>query len=174
MHESARRALAKFYFDYRDALDRVQVADMGALNINGAAKDVIPHCTGFDIVAGPGVDVVITPGNIPEMHRCRYGAALSLNSFTFCPDPSMYKQQLVDLLVEEGLLFMTMCSEKCAVKHTTSNNPYGFGDEFRVKRDELERFFAIEFDILEFCEQNYGHPEYVLLARLRCRPTSAG
>ncbi len=167
VHDSARRAIAKFYFDYRDYLDSVKVADMGALNINGATKDIIGHCVGFDIVEGNGVDVVINPGFIPEEHKGRYGAVVSANSFVFCPDPVMYKKQIIDLLAPKGLLFLITCSEKCRNKHTTSDNRYGFQDSFRTTLRDLENFFSVEFDILEVGEMNYAHSDYVLLGRLK-------
>lgn len=166
VHESARRAIAKFYFDYRSYLDNTEIADMGALNINGATKDII-NCVGFDIVEGKGVDVVINPGFIPEEHKRRYGAVISANSFVFCPDPGMYKKQIIDLLAPNGLVFLITCSEKCKNKHTTSDNIYGFQDSFRVGLRDLEKFFSIEFDILELSELNYAHSDYVLLGRLK-------
>lgn len=52
MHNSVKRAIARFYFDNCDYLDQVQVADVGALNIHGSSREVISHCTGFDIVDG--------------------------------------------------------------------------------------------------------------------------
>lgn len=167
MHDSAKRAIAKFYFDYRDYLDGKKIADMGALNINGATKDVIQNCIGFDIVEGEGVDVVISPGLIPEEHKARYGAVISANSFVFCPAPDLYKKQIIDLLAPNGLLLLITCAAKCKNKHTTSDNQYGFTDTFRMDLREFESFFEPEFDILELSELNYAHPDYVLLGRLK-------
>lgn len=167
MHDAARRAIAKFYFDNKQYLDSTRVADMGALNINGSTRDVIPHVVGFDIVAGNGVDVVIAPGSIPDEHKQRYGAVVSCASFTFCPDPAAYKKQLIELLQPGGLLFLIMCSNKCRMQHSTSNNSYGFTDAFRLELKDLERFFSNEFEILELAETNYEHPDFNLLGRLR-------
>lgn len=173
MHNSVKRAIARFYFDNRDYLDQVRVADMGALNINGSAREVIPHCTGFDIVDGPGVDVRIEPGQIPEAHRGVYGAVLSISSFTFCPEPALYKRQLVDLLAPGGLLLLTCCSVHCKARHSTSSNGFGFADSFRVALPALAQFFASDFDLLEVSEQHYEHPDYVLVARLKPGQRSA-
>jgi len=167
MHDSAKRAIAKFYFDYRTVLDATRVADLGALNINGATKDVIAHAVGFDIVAGKGGDVVIVPGTVPPEHRHQYGAVVTSSSFSFCPDPLAYKKQIIDLLQPGGLLFLTMCSDKCQVRHSTSDNSYGFQDEFRLELRELERFFSTEFEILELTETHYTHPDFILLGKLR-------
>ncbi len=169
MHDSAKRAIKRFYNDdkFKSYLDSHPVADMGALNINGSTRDVISHCTGFDIVAGPGVDVVIQPGVIPPEHQHKYGAVISTSSFMCCPDPEMYKRQIIDLLSDGGLLFLTICSTKCTQKHSTSDNEYGYGDSFRVELKELERFFGIEFDVLELSELNYEHPDFVLIGQLK-------
>lgn len=167
MHQSAARAISKFYFDFRSYIDSSQVADMGALNLNGSTKDVIRHAVGFDIVAGPGVDVVIEPGRIPAEHRQRYGLVTSISSFTFCPHPAVYKQQIIDLLHPQGYMLLSMCSDKCRFKHTTSNNTYGFGDEFRMTRQQVEDFFGKEFKILELNETNYEHPDFVVVGKLK-------
>lgn len=167
MHEGARRAIARFYFDNREYLDGTKVADVGSLNINGAVKDVIPHCVGFDIVEGDGVDVIIEPGIIPEEHQKQYGAVIASSSFAYCADPYLYRRQLTDLLVPGGLLLLITCSVKCAVEHSTSNNKYGFKDWIRMEFRGFEKFFATEFEILELAEINYGHQDYVLVGKLR-------
>lgn len=167
MHASAARAVSKFYAEFRPYVDSSLVADVGALNLNGSTKDTIRHAVGFDIVAGPGVDVVIEPGHIPAAHRHRYGLVVSISSFTFCPNPVQYKQQILDLLHPQGYLLLSMCSDKCRTKHTTSNNPYGFADEFRMSRQTVEEFFGMEFRLLEVTETNYEHPDLVLVGKLR-------
>lgn len=170
MHHSVRQAIQRFYAEHRAWLDQVRVADMGALNINGSTRDVIPHCVGFDIVDGPGVDVRIEPGVIPDAHRGVYGAAVSVSSFTFCPDPALYKRQLVDLLAPGGLLLLTCCAAQCRARHSTSNNAYGFVDSFRMDLPRLVAFFETDFDLLEITEQRREHPDYVLVGRLKPRP----
>ena len=167
MHNSVRRALAKFYFDYKGDLDTTAVADLGALDINGSTKNIISHAVGFDIVEGKGVDVLIVPGSIPDAHRNVYGAVVSISSFQCCPDPALYKRQIIDLLQEGGILFLAMCSNKCNFQHSTSDNKYGYKDEFRLEFRELERFFATDFNILELAETNYEHPDFILIAKLK-------
>ena len=167
MHGNVFQALSEFYAEHRDELDTGKVADVGALNLNGSAKDVIKHCVGFDIVAGPGVDVVITPGQIPEEHKHQYGGVVSVSSFQFCPDANIYKTQIVDLLGKRGLLFLTMCSPKCRVLHSTSNNQYGFTDSFRAEPAAVGAFFKEEFDLLQLREVENDHCDIVLVARRR-------
>lgn len=167
MHDSARRSIAKFYFDYKSAIDASEIADVGALNINGSVKDIIPHAVGFDIVDGNGVDIVIKPGIIPAEHKNRYQFVTCTSSFMCCPDPVMYKTQLIDLLDKNGTLFLTMCSNKCRYRHTTSQNEYGYKDEFRMELRELEQFFSREFKIREIGETNYEHPDLVMVAQLK-------
>lgn len=167
MHTSVARQIKKFYIDYQYFIDNNLVADLGSLNINGAAKDIIKHAVGFDIVNGPGVDVVIEPGKIPDEYLASFGLVLSVNSFVFCPDPFLYRAQIIDLLRPRGYMFLTMCSEKCKEKHTTSSNVYGFGDEFRMERIQAYSFFSDKFSILEFTETNYEHSDYIILGQLK-------
>jgi len=167
MHDSARRLISKFYFDYKVAVDANKVADVGSLNINGAVKDIIHHAVGFDIVDGKGVDVVIKPGVIPAEHKNIYQFVICTSSFMCCPDPVMYKGQIIDLLDKNGILFLTMCSNKCQYRHTTSKNEYGYRDEFRLELRGLESFFSHEFNVLEIGETNYEHPDLFMVAKLK-------
>jgi hypothetical protein len=167
MHHSIMRAASKFYFDYKAFVDSSLVADLGALNINGSTKDLIKHAIGFDIVSGPGVDVVIEPGNIPQQYKKIFDVVVSISSFQFCPDPILYKKQIIDLLHPRGYLFLSMCSDKCTEKHTTSNNKYGYADEFRLSRVHFESLFLDEFKILESAETNYEHPDFIIVAKLK-------
>ena len=167
MHASVFQALCEFYAEHRNELDSCKVADVGALNLNGSVKDAIKHCVGFDIVAGPGVDVVITPGQIPEEHKHQYGAVISVSSFQFCPDARIYRAQILDLLGPRGLLFLTLCSPECQVRHTTSDNQYGFVDAIRAEPADIARFFKRDFDIQQLREVEDEHSDIVLAARLK-------
>ena len=60
-----------------------------------------------------------------------------------------------------------MCSNKCQDRHTTSQNDYGYRDEFRVELKELEKFFSHEFLVLEIGETNYEHHDLFMVAKLK-------
>lgn len=164
MHEGVAKHLAKFYELNRPLMDAIRIAELGALNLNGSCRDIIPVDTGIDIVSGPGVDEVIIPGEIPDRLRHMFGAVVSVSSFQFCPDPGLYKTQILDLLVPRGLLFLTMCAPSCTYSHSSSNNPYEFGDGLRFSLDQLRAFFEPEFreiSCFESVDSDHGNLIYV-------------
>lgn len=164
MHESVKCTLSEWIGTFGDVANKA-VADVGAYNINGAVKDVIPHAVGFDLVAGPGVDVVLNLGEVPEEHRGRYDIVTSLGSFQCCPQPGSYKAEIVGLLKPGGHLFLTMCSPGCQARHTTS--PGGFQDCLRFHPGELEDFMRPEIVSLAcYVNSERIHPDLVFIGRL--------
>jgi hypothetical protein len=149
MHKNVREHVEEWYQSNRHSIDTSKIADVGAFNINGSIKDIIPHTIGFDIYDGNGVDVVIEPGVVPEEHVGKYKFVTSISSFQFCPDPDLYKKQITDLLCDGGFLFLSMCSNKCEKGHSSSPNKYSYGDEVRMSLTEIQNFFETDFTITE-------------------------
>ncbi|MBI4026387.1 MAG: class I SAM-dependent methyltransferase [Verrucomicrobia bacterium] len=149
MNDIAKTQLQEWHGRHRDRFKTV--ADLGAYNINGAVKEVIPEAIGFDISPGPGVDVVIAPGIIPELWRHRFDLVTSIGSFQCCNVPDLYKSEILDLLAVKpnGVLFLAMCGARCRTLHSTSPNVYGYHDNVRMTRDGLIAFFAPEFKCIE-------------------------
>jgi hypothetical protein len=168
MHESVNNELIKWYNDNKDYIDQNKIVDIGSFDINGSVKNVIKHSIGFDIYKGKNVDVVIEPGVIPEEHMFKYGAATSISSFQFSPDSQVYKKQILDLLCDGGLLFLTMCGDKCKYSHTTSPNKYNFKDSVRYTKNELHDIFSPEFNIIELYETMSDHHNLILKAKKKC------
>lgn len=56
------------------------------MNVNGAARDVIPHHSwiGTDMRPGPGVDWVITAGNIPKDRRGQFDGVVCCETLEHC------------------------------------------------------------------------------------------
>jgi hypothetical protein len=149
MHKNVREHVEDWYSYNKDLIKSSRIADVGAFNINGSIKDIIPHAVGFDIYDGNGVDVVIEPGIIPKKHIGVYNFVTSISSFQFCPDPNLYKKQITDLLCKGGFLFLSMCSDKCEKGHSSSPNKYSYGDEVRMSLTEIQNFFETDFTITE-------------------------
>jgi len=164
MHEEVKFELKNWYVDNQEVIDNSKVADLGSNDLNGRVKDTIKHAVGFDIVISDTVDVTIKPGEIPDGHKGIYGVLTSVSSFQFCPDSQLYKQQIIDLLYEGGLLFLTMCTTKCNGNHSTSNNEYGYGDGIRYTMEELSNLFKPEFEIISIYETDNHHPDLILKA----------
>lgn len=116
--------------------DLAPVAELGSYDINGGIRDLVP-VTGFDILAGRGVDVVIVPGAIPAEHHGKYQAVLSLDSFPYDPQPERYIQQILDLLTPGGHLLLIACNANCRHTHTTSPNAYGHADSVRWTNEQF-------------------------------------
>ncbi len=160
MHKSIRKELIKFSNKYFQDL-KGKIAELGALNINGSPREYLPPLTGFDIVEGKDIDVKIKPGIIPEEYKNKYDVVVTSSSFHYCPDPELYKKQIVDLLKPGGLLWLSMCAPNCLRNHTTSDNEYGFTDSFRMTRKELKRFLQPEIEKIESYSTEEGHSKGV-------------
>lgn len=165
MHKTVKDELSKWYEQNKNILIDRPIADLGSYNINGSVKDIIVNATGFDIYEGKNVDVVIKPGLIPSEHKNNYVAVTTVSSFQFCPDSKIYIDQILDLLCDNGLLFLTMCGDKCKSNHSTSPNIYGYGDSVRYKINELSDLFSKSFDIVEIYEMDNGHHDIILKAK---------
>jgi hypothetical protein len=143
MHDTVRNALSDWLESIGGAAD-MAVADLGARNLNGSVKSVVPHALGFDLSTGPGIDVVIEAGSIPEEHRGRYDLVTSVSSFQFFPRPLTYKDEITQLLKPGGVLFLTMCAPTCVTEHTTVP-PYG--DCLRLSVPELTELMRPEIEM---------------------------
>lgn len=169
MHNEVLNEFNNWYKDNKEHLDTKPVAELGSYNINGTMKDEVFHRIGFDICEGPNVDVIIEPGVIPDEHKNKYDSVISISSFQFCPDSEAYKKEILDLLCDEGLLFLTMCSPKCQLGHTTSPNKYEFKDSIRMTHEEIKDFFGKDFEILELYDlpiiDSMSHHDTILKAK---------
>lgn len=125
--------------------DLSPVAELGSYDINGGIRDIVP-VTGFDILRGRGVDVVIEPGVIPAEHCGIYQAVLSLDSFPYCPRPDAYICQILDLLAPGGHLLLIACNANCTHQHTSSPNKYGWTDSVRWSNEQFAERLGAWFD----------------------------
>lgn len=116
--------------------DLSPVAELGSYDINGGIRDIVP-VTGFDILPGRGVDIVIEPGTIPLEHHGKYQAVLSLDSFPYDPQPARYICQILTLLAPGGRLLLIACNANCRHQHTTSPNTLGHVDQTRWTNEQF-------------------------------------
>jgi SAM-dependent methyltransferase len=120
MHPSAMSNGKLFFDTYVARLGEVTVVDIGAQNINGSLKEVIPanaHYTGVDFVAGKGVDVVLTdPYSLPFE-----GDSLDVAVSSSCFEHSeMFWLQFVEVLrvlKPGGLFFLNVPSNGVFHRH---------------------------------------------------------
>lgn len=161
MHYNVKRAFDRWYAGVR-AAGEFKLAYLGAYDMNGTID--VPH-VGFDIVAGPGVDVVLVPGMVPLEHSGAYDAVASISSFQFYPHPQEYLGEARDLLAPRGWLFLTMCGWHCRGRHGTSSPTYD--DSIRMSpralRQAAERAGLSVMQVDEVDE--HEHHDMVLTAR---------
>jgi|18_taG_2_1085343.scaffolds.fasta_scaffold49373_2 hypothetical protein len=68
---------------------KIKVADIGSFNINGTVKNTFAeekiNCevTGFDLVKGDNVDVVISCGTIPEKYKHKFEFVTCMSAFDY-------------------------------------------------------------------------------------------
>ena len=160
MHDTVRNALSGWLESIGGAED-LAVADLGARNLNGSVKSVVPHARGFDLSAGPGVDVVIEAGRVPQEHRGRYDLVTSVSSFQFFPRPHEYKAEITQLLKPGGVLFLTMCAPSCVTEHTTTP-PYD--DCLRLSVLELTELMRPEIEVQQATHTGAdGHEDIIFI-----------
>lgn len=140
MHYSVKQE-TKSWFKRNPILQSCTVADLGSLNINGSVKDIIPQAVGFDLIEGPGVDVVIEDGEIPKNWKGYFSAVVGVSSLQFCPNLENYKKEVVDLLAPDGLVLLTSCTLSCSCHHTTSSVT---DDKHRLRPYEVQDLFHPE------------------------------
>lgn len=144
MHKQTYREILNWV--YRNKHINKAIADLGALNINGSVKDIIPHAVGFDICDGEGVDVVLTPGEIPLEYLHKYDVLFCVNSLNACPDKQIFIEEFLGLLKQNGILFLIFRVGNCV--HSTSKNKYGWGwtriNDVKEVIDILLPYFEIE------------------------------
>jgi hypothetical protein len=164
MHKGAAIEIKKWYQNNKQYLDTIKIAELGSYDINGSVKDIIPNTIGFDILEGKGVDIVITPGIITEKYKQVFGALITTSAFQCCPDITLFKTQVLDLLKPEGLFILTMCPDSCNPGHSTSPNEYKFRDSIRMSQSKLREFWEDEFNNIKIFENNEEHATLILTA----------
>ena len=144
MHDEARMMISKWYEDFKPILCTGKIADVGALNINGSSRDVLPQNTvdGFDVYKGPDVDHVIEEGKVSDEFKGKYVGVVMANSLQCATDKKEMLFEAYELLMTGGIIFITVCSEQCTITHSSS--PIS-GDHWRFTKESLEletaRFF---------------------------------
>ena len=126
-----------------------KIADLGAFNINGAVKDIIPKCVGFDICEGRGVDVVFTPGIIPKGHVGVYDLVFCVNALNASPNISEFVSETSDLLKTNGILFLGYRISN-EIKHSVSPNSYKYTWRAITNEESIKIIseFMKKFDIM--------------------------
>mgnify|MGYP001593832058 CR=1 FL=1 len=166
MHEAIRRELAVWL---TTELPIGPFAELGSYDLNGGVRDFVPGIVGFDAVAGPGVDVVVsTTPPWPAEHGGRYGALIGASSIQFCNEPRGWFELAAFLLMTGGRLWASGCGTSCHTLHSTSPNGLGWRDMWRLDDRYLRMWGEPFFDHMSIVRHvTYGHEDWFLTATKR-------
>jgi len=113
MHDTALEFAAAFFDTYTKDATGLKIVDIGALDVNGSLKSVIPpnnEYVGVDFAEGKGVDVVITDP---------YALPFANNSIDVCACSSCFEHseffwlvfnEILRILKPEGILYLNVPS----------------------------------------------------------------
>ncbi len=167
MHYTVKKAFDRWHAGVCPAdASQFKLAYLGSYDMNGTIG--VP-CMGFDIVSGPGVDVVMPGLFVPAEHMGVYDSVASISSFQFCPHPDLYLGEAFDLLKPGGELFLTMCGWHCRGQHSTSSER--FDDSLRLSPSGLTRMLTrADFEVLSLdVEGQHGHEDIIVTAKKKTR-----
>jgi hypothetical protein len=137
-----------------------RIADVGAYDINGSVKEELAYrddltVVGFDVVPGPGVDVVVTDAGVPTEHMWVYDAVTAVCSIQHCGDVPAFAKRLWVLGMTGAPVYVNMCANNCDGKHSQPENPYGWNDCNRFTPAELREALAPYVDCIA-CRTHRG------------------
>lgn len=98
---------------FRDNLDKLggAVLEVGAYNVNGSLKEIVPHRIGTDMRAGPEVDLVCRAENLLEHFAPgSFDAVISTETLEHVKDWRGAVRGMWDVLKPDGWLIVTMAS----------------------------------------------------------------
>ncbi len=100
-------------YDLRDC----SVLELGSLNVNGTVRDHFRHGAylGVDLVAGPGVDAVISAHDVDT--GSAFDVVLCLEMLEHDADPNATFATIARCLADEGVALVTTRSEGFPIHH---------------------------------------------------------
>lgn len=107
MHESVLAFVSR---SLRDLPAGARVLDVGALNVNGSARDVIGEVdeyVGVDLVEGPGVDVVLNAHELTTELAGGFDVVLCLEMLEHDSAPWLTTAQLAAMAKPSGIVLVT-------------------------------------------------------------------
>jgi len=106
---------------------RVQVLEMGSLNVNGTLRDLFDECeyTGVDVIPGKDVDVVGTFHEVDSKNRI-FDVVCSVNSLEHDMHFNKTLPRMYELLAPGGLMFIS-AAYKWGEHGTRKHAPWASG-----------------------------------------------
>jgi SAM-dependent methyltransferase len=137
VHPSAADDFKKFVAKHLDKTKTLTIADVGSYDVNGNLRELLPkgHCwsyTGFDIVPGPNVNVVIDRPD-PWTYTKQYDVVVSSQVVEHVKKPWLFVKTLANLCNPGGLIYIS-------TPNTIVYHPYPV-DCWRVWPDGMRALF---------------------------------
>jgi SAM-dependent methyltransferase len=111
MHDSAAADFKRFVAKHLDPTKRLAIADVGSQDVNGTLSELLPagHAwtyTGFDIVPGKNVDVVID-GPDPWTYAEQFDVVASSQVVEHVRKPWLWIKTVANLCKPGGLVYIS-------------------------------------------------------------------
>lgn len=105
---------------FPEGFAEVDVLEVGSYDVNGSIREFFENCeyTGLDLMAGPGVDVVVSSGHEFKTYK-RFETVLSCECFEHNPYYFETFENMVSLACAGGLVIFT-CATEGRPEHGTS------------------------------------------------------
>jgi SAM-dependent methyltransferase len=110
MHDTALEIGQQFFTTYMTGLPAASILDVGSLNVNGSLRQCAPagvRYTGVDLVAGPGVDTVLSdPHKLPFADGA-FDAVVSTSCFEHDPMFWLTFIEIVRVTKPSGVIYIS-------------------------------------------------------------------
>ena len=112
-----------------------RVLEVGSLNVNGSARDVVPIAVGIDMRKGTGVDMVLSVVDLPQhFPPGHFDACISTETLEHVEDWKAFITNTWDAVKDGGYLVMTMASR--------SKGRHAYPDDYwRFSLDDIKLIY---------------------------------
>lgn len=124
MHTSSMDRCREFVERYLDASAPLRIADVGSYDVNGTYRSLFVNerwsYTGFDVAAGPNVDVVVEAPErwgLGSEHLAQYDVVISGQTLEHVRKPWVWIKQVAELCRPGGLIWICAPNTWCYHEH---------------------------------------------------------
>jgi hypothetical protein len=166
VHEGCLEHVERFLATYASALTPGSVVgDFGSMDVNGSPRGLVEgrglKYVGYDIAAGPNVDVVLDERN-PKWFIEAINGALCLNTLEHTSQPWELVRFIADMLHRDSPVLLVAPAVWCFHEHPKDRYRY-WPDGLR----DLAEYAGIEVETCRLVKYSEDKQESVLMGRVR-------
>ncbi|MGW8324092.1 MAG: methyltransferase domain-containing protein [Desulfobacterales bacterium] len=138
MNSKCKKEMHEILINYCDWNSKQKLADFGSYDVNGTYRKIIPEkwtYTGYDIVSGPNVDVVMNEFKCKARSNF-YDVVISGATLEHCTNPELLVKEMARVLKPSGI--MVIQAPSVMVEHGSNVLDIQFGDYWRILPQGLE------------------------------------